>query len=546
MLDLLNTKKAATLSPLANGSPASQQSIDGIVAVPLCQILDNPYQPRSNYDAEHILNLALSIKRLKRDLPATAGLQQVPLARLGLIQRDGSVDVASRALYERGRAQRAIHEERNAVAQLMFGHSRLRAFMVLAEGLRSLLRSKGASIGMDFTKVADIETTYAELLDADGDYVVMPLTLGFALDHSMWRHAITENSQRKNITAIEEAQSLQRAMEEFGLSTEEAGKPFGYARSTAANKLRLLSLPTEVQRQIAEGLLTERHGRELLRVAADPERVKKLADKAAKSGLTVRQLTESVTWEERKLKEEQEKERQLAVIRQQLAAGWQTPMGASMPANRVSDLGYYQVNQFGRNDPKDRILVEQGGCGPHCDCFVLVYMEFGFEQGYRPDPDNAPNVCLACSDSKCHYDQRSALGDVKADDTDDAARARQAEAAEKKRKVEQVNNEAHTVWQRWLREQDKHALWNSIAFWHVVARFTWQIEPILKAADVQTACAEMLNLMYRSTRDYDQDLGDYVHTVANVQKLIKSLGGVSRETDEYAGIEQVIEEGEDT
>lgn len=535
MLDLLNTKKAATLSPLANGSPAnSQQPIDGIVAVPLIQIADNPYQPRSAYDPEHILRLAASIKALKAELPNTMGLQQIPLARVGM-QKGGEFDSVARHMYASGQAQRLIGTRPDACAQLMFGHSRLRAFMLLCDGLRYALKHN--HIGIQFNSVAEVESRFAELMDPDGDYATMPLTLGFALDHAMWQHAITENSQRKNINAIEEARSIQRAMEEFGLNTEEAGKPFGYERSTTANKVRLLKLPAEVQKQIIEGSLTERHGRELLRVADDPERVQKLAAKAAKAGLTVRQLTESVTWEERQLKEEQEKARQLAVVRQLLAgAGWQTPMGTPMPANRVSDLDYYRVNQFGCNDPKDRILVEQGGCGPHCDCFVLAYWEIGFEHGYRPDSVNAPNVCLACSDSKCYYEKRQALGDVKADDTDDAA--------EKKRQVEAMNNEAHTIWQRWLREQDKHALWNSIAFWRVVARYTWQIDPILKSVpDVQTACAEMLKLMYRSTRDYDRDLGDYVHGVADVQKLIKLLGSVSRETDEYAGIEQIFEEG---
>jgi len=544
MLDLLNTKKAAALSVVnGNGSsPAQNEQPAGVTAVPLCQILDNPYQPRGSYDPEHILKLAASIKALKKNLPATMGLQQVPLARLVFMDRGGDVEIAARHLYEGGRAQMAINLSRNALVQLMFGHSRLRALMLLCDGLRYALKHN--HIPIPFAAVPEVETTYAELLGPDPDYATMPIVLGFALDHDMWRHAITENSQRKNITAIEEAQSLQRAMEEFGLSTEEAGKPFGYARSTTANKLRLLSLPTEVQKQIATGELTERHGRELLRVAADPERVKKLADKTAKSGLTVRQLTESVTWEERQLKEEQEKARQLTVVRQLLAAGWETPMGASMPAERVSNLDYHQADQFSANNVKDRILIEQGGCGPHCECFVLAYREIGFEQGYRPDPVEAPNVCLACANRKCYYEKLSALGDVQPGDTDAAARARQAEAAEKKRQVEAMNNEAHTVWQRWLREQDKHALWNSIAFWRVAARYTWQIDPILKSVDdVQTACAEMLKLLYKNTRDYDRDLGDYVHSVADVQKLIKSLGGVSRETDEYAGIEQIVEEG---
>lgn len=186
-----------------------------IIAVPLCQIADNPYQPRGSYDPEHILKLALSIKRLKTSLPATQGLQQIPLARLVLLQRDGSFDVARPNLYLNGRAGRALHEERNTMIQLMFGHSRLRAIMLLNDGLRYNLKHDPMCIR--FSSVPEVESAYAELLDPDSDYATMPVMLGFATDTEMWQHAITENSQRKNITPIEEALSLQRAIRELEL-----------------------------------------------------------------------------------------------------------------------------------------------------------------------------------------------------------------------------------------------------------------------------------------------------------------------------------------
>lgn len=539
MLDLLNTQKAATLS-VANGNSVSQETAPGaIVAVPLVQILDNPYQPRGSYDPEHILKLAASIKALKNNLPATMGLQQVPLARLVLRQRDGSVDVASRALYERGRAQRAIHEERNAAVQLMFGHSRLRALMVLCDGLRYAL--KHDHIGIQFGSVPEVETTYAELLDRDGDYATMPLVLGFALDHEMWRHAITENSQRKNITAIEEAQSLQRAIDDFGLTTEEAGKPFGYARSTAANKIRLLSLPADVQKQISTGELTERHGRALLKLAEDPERVRKAATEAVKKGQNVRQLEESVGWQEKWLKEAKEKARQLAAARTALASGWQTPHGETLTADRVKDTADWQAVSFDKTDPKDRILVEQGGCNSQCECLALIYNEYHSANGYRPDPDNAPHVCLGCLKRNDLVAKRIALGDVS--DGSEVAQARLAAAAECKRKIEASNNEAHTVWQRWLKDQDRYALWNSIAFWKSAISHGghWQVaNSIGTAPDVQTACVEILQMLYRTTREYSSELGDHVYTVAAVKKLIKAL-----DTDEYAGIQEVVEEGGD-
>ena len=554
MLDLLKTKTASAMS-LANGASARSASVavaeraEAVpLAVPLRQILDNPYQPRGAYDAEHILNLAASIKELKGDVPATLGLQQVPLARLVFRQRDGDVTIAERAWYEQGKAQRAIATHDKAMVQLMFGHSRLRAFMVLSEGLRSLMRSNGTAMGMNFGTVTEIETRYPTLMEADLDYTFMPVGLGFALDHAMWKHAITENSQRKNINAIEEARSIQRAMEEFGLSTEEAGKPFGYERSTTANKVRLLKLPTEVQTKIVNGELTERHGRELLRLAADPERLKLAATEAIERGKTVRQLAENLNWEEKKMQEAQEKARQLNAARDLLHRGWSTPAGQPMPVDRVIDKTDWNYHRFVQEDAQDRILITQNGCGPHCPCFALTYHDYHADAHYRPDPEGLPHICLTCVDQTAYRAKCKALGTV----TDDSAeaRAKREAVAAKKAKIAQMNNDAHTVWQRWLKEQDKHTLWNNINFWQVAMQDQWQAAIILKkATDVQAACTSLLQNIYRETREYDRELMEHVHTVAKVEAVIAQLSGsVSRETgddDEYAGIEEIVDTGDD-
>lgn len=523
MLDLLNTQKAAAGS-LGNGGAVSRETADGIVAVPLSQIFDNPYQPRGHHDPEHILKLAASIKRLKRELPTTHGLQQIPLARLVFKEKGGDVKIASRSWYEGGKANLTIMTDPDAAVQLMFGHSRLRAFMLLSDGLRYAL--KHTHFGINFRSVAEAETLYADLLPPDTDYATMPMMLGFAMDHAMWQHAITENSQRKNITAIEEAQSIKRAMDEFGLSTEDAGKPFGYERSTTANKIRLLNLPADVQKAIAAGDLSERHGRELLRVAADPERVQRLATLAVQKGQPVRQLAESVKWEEESLKREQERDRQFAAARELLADGWRTPADHPMPADRVAVDTNWSTYRFSSDDPKDRILISQNGCGPHCKCFTLTFYDgFGVEKCYRPDPDTMPNICLSCLDRDAYNDQCKALGQI--EDDSEEARAKRAKEAERKALIAERNNAAHTVWQRWLAEQDKHALWNSLSFWKLLMNHVqWSTVRVLETApDTPTACTELLKLLYQSTRTFDLELRENVHTVAEVKKLIKALEG---------------------
>jgi ParB-like chromosome segregation protein Spo0J len=507
-----------------------QATHDTLVAVPLSQILDNPYQHRGHYDPEHILKLAASIQSYKNELRATQGLQQVPMARLVFMDgRSGEIQVAPRSSYAGNRAAQTLADDPTARVQLLFGHSRLRAFELLCEGLRALLKHGGQSLGFNLKAVPQIETDYAALLTPDLDYALMPMMMSFATDQAMWSHAITENSQRKNVTPIDEAKSLQRAMDEFGFTTEQAAKPFGWARSTAANKLRLLELPDDVQKQLATGELTERHGRELLRVAADPARVRKLAKEAVDKQLPVRRLIESVNWEEKELQRQQDKERQWKLATDLLAQGWRTPADQPMPTDRVQTQTDWTTCHFDKHDKKDRLLVEQNGCGPHCECLVLVWTNHREEDRYRPDPETMPNICLACTNREAYRTQCAALGDI---DATDRSAIRQA-AAERERKIEELNSAACAVWQRWLRDQDKHALWNSLAFWRVAAeQYPYEITRIMtSASDLNTVCDRMLQAMYGNTIEWNAELSAGIHQVEKVTELINALEGrVSQET----------------
>ncbi len=526
MLNLLQSEKAAAESTLA----AAQQWLEkdastatsGIVMVPLSRILDNPYQPRSSYDAEHILGLAMSIRSMKDELTATKGLQQVPMARAFVQQqRDGELVTVAKGMYANGQVHRLMGKS-TGFAQLMFGHSRLRAFMILAEGIASL--GKGGGIGMDFSAVNEIESRFGALMEADLDYTEMPIMLGFALDHAMWAHAITENSQRKNITAIEEAQSIQRAIDEFGLTTEEAGRPFGYARSTTANKVRLLGLPADVKAAISDGRLSERHGRELLRLADDPERLADAAETALKKGSSVRQIATDVDWREKDMKARQAEQAELAAARAALAAGWTLPGQSSPVPLSVIDGSRNYSNTFDATDPKDRILIEGGHCGPHCACFRIGHCYWAREENYRPDAERAPHVAAVCSDFSARRAKIEALP-LPADASPEEVEKRRA-AEERAATVERLNNEAHTIWQAWLKEQDLQSLWNDIRFWRTVAKHhSWLLVVLDKCEGVHDGCQELLRLMYKRTRLYDSDLRSEVHQPKDVRELIKSLGG---------------------
>jgi len=78
--------------------------------------------------------------------------------------------------------------------------------------------------------------------------------------------ALVENIQRRDLSAIEEARSYEQVMALYAQTQQEMARTVGISQSALANKLRLLHLTDEVQEGIEQKLITERHGRALLRV----------------------------------------------------------------------------------------------------------------------------------------------------------------------------------------------------------------------------------------------------------------------------------------
>jgi len=79
--------------------------------------------------------------------------------------------------------------------------------------------------------------------------------------------ALIENIQREDLNPLEEAQGLQRLVNEFGLTHEAAAQAVGRSRSAASNLLRLLQLSEPVQQMLMAGDLDMGHARALLALA---------------------------------------------------------------------------------------------------------------------------------------------------------------------------------------------------------------------------------------------------------------------------------------
>ncbi len=101
--------------------------------------------------------------------------------------------------------------------------------------------------------------------------------------------AIVENLHRKDLNPLEEAAAYRQLIDEFGLTQREVAKRVGRSRSAVANTIRLMQLPSSVQRLLAEGQLSAGHAKALL-ATADRKIQEDLARRIVSEGLTVRNI----------------------------------------------------------------------------------------------------------------------------------------------------------------------------------------------------------------------------------------------------------------
>ncbi|MGS1077118.1 ParB/RepB/Spo0J family partition protein [Pseudoxanthomonas beigongshangi] len=107
-------------------------------------------------------------------------------------------------------------------------------------------------------------------------------------DRTVIAMALIENIQREDLNPLEEAQSLQRLINEFALTHAEAAEAVGRSRAAVSNLLRLLELPPAIRALLEARRLEMGHARALLTLS--PELASKLASEAADQGWSVREV----------------------------------------------------------------------------------------------------------------------------------------------------------------------------------------------------------------------------------------------------------------
>jgi ParB family chromosome partitioning protein len=120
----------------------------------------------------------------------------------------------------------------------------------------------------------------------------VPAVVRQLADREQIELALVENLQREDLDPLETAEAYRQLIEDFEFTQDDVANRVGKARSTVANTLRLLDLAPGVQAAVADGRLTEGHGRALGGLATELQ--DRVLDSVVGQELSVRQTEELV------------------------------------------------------------------------------------------------------------------------------------------------------------------------------------------------------------------------------------------------------------
>ncbi|MFN3417660.1 MAG: ParB/RepB/Spo0J family partition protein [Caldimonas sp.] len=235
----------ALLGPKVNDSPATATGDGPPSTLKLAQLQPGKYQPRTRMDEGSLYELAQSIK--------AQGIMQPILVR--------PLDAPGKASHDKSQGPFPATGASNDLGGLP-------RFEIIA-GERRFRAAKLAGLNE------------------------VPVLVKEVPDEAAAAMALIENIQREDLNPLEEAQGLQRLINEFGLTHEQAAQAVGRSRSAASNLLRLLHLAEPVQQMLMAGDLDMGHARALLPLEAAQQILR--AHEIVAKKLSVREAEKLVT-----------------------------------------------------------------------------------------------------------------------------------------------------------------------------------------------------------------------------------------------------------
>ncbi len=120
----------------------------------------------------------------------------------------------------------------------------------------------------------------------------VPVVIREIEDSTALAMALIENIQREDLNPLEEALALQRLIDEFELTHQQAAEAVGRSRAAVSNLLRLLELPEAIRGLVERRELEMGHARALLTLPA--AQALALAQQAAAEQWSVREIERRV------------------------------------------------------------------------------------------------------------------------------------------------------------------------------------------------------------------------------------------------------------
>jgi ParB family chromosome partitioning protein len=115
----------------------------------------------------------------------------------------------------------------------------------------------------------------------------IPAVIRHIPDEAAIAVALIENIQRENLNPLEEARALERLINEFALTHQQAAEAVGRSRAGVSNLLRLLELAPEVSERVEKREIEMGHARALLALSNRKHQVE-VSVLIVKKGLSVR------------------------------------------------------------------------------------------------------------------------------------------------------------------------------------------------------------------------------------------------------------------
>ena len=231
---------------------------DHVVLLNLDQIVENPYQTRTEFDIKELTNLAGSIQ--------TQGVLQ-PIVVRPARSRPGKTLPLPEALASKEYFEK-IYQAPPEPDEATVTGPEIPDRYVLILGERRFRASKIAG-----------NTTIPALVKRVSPQQAAEMTL-------------VENLQRQDLDCLDQAAAFRNLSKVFNLTQEEIGNRVGVSREQVSNYLRLLNLPQEVQVALRQKVLTYSHARLLLALPED--QIVKVARVAIDKKMSVALLTEMV------------------------------------------------------------------------------------------------------------------------------------------------------------------------------------------------------------------------------------------------------------